>query len=187
VLLGLDEYKAARRISLYLSMGKGEIQTRDIVNNALQSGKKLFVPYTYNWSSNTVQEQVAVMDMLALESQDDYETLQADSWGIPTPSRESVSRRENCSGGFGLSNGMVGKTGGRAEGLDLVIMPGIAFDRRCGRLGHGKGYYDSFLSRCWAAHGGGTLTRMPILGMLIGYFLQWYALTLVSCSWTCSE
>jgi len=187
VLLGLDEYKAARRISLYLSMGKGEIQTRDIVNNALQSGKKLFVPYTYNWNTNTVQEQVAGMDMLALESPDDYQTLQPDNWGIPTPSRESVSRRENCFGGLGLSNGKVEKTGGMGEGLDLVIMPGIAFDRRCGRLGHGKGYYDSFLSRCWAAHGRGSLKRMPTLGMLIEDFWRWYALTLVSCSWTCSE
>lgn len=33
-------------------------------------------------------------------------------------------------------------------GLDLILMPGLAFDLSGKRLGRGKGFYDTYLERC---------------------------------------
>ncbi|MGH0137112.1 UNVERIFIED_CONTAM: hypothetical protein FKN15_036556 [Acipenser sinensis] len=34
------------------------------------------------------------------------------------------------------------------RGLDLILMPGLGFDKHGNRLGRGKGYYDTYLGRC---------------------------------------
>lgn len=50
-----------------------------------------------------------------------------------------------------------------ARPLDVLIMPGLAFDARGGRLGRGGGYYDHFASRCFA-HAQQHNRPSPLLG-----------------------
>ena len=48
--------------------------------------------------------------------------------------------------------------------LDMLVMPGLGFDSSGGRLGRGGGYYDKFLTRCFArAREKGWIP--PLLGM----------------------
>ncbi len=46
-----------------------------------------------------------------------------------------------------------------------MIVPGVVFDQNCGRIGHGKGYYDSFISRATNANITRGLPRLITIGI----------------------
>ncbi|SLM40796.1 5-formyltetrahydrofolate cyclo-ligase-like domain [Lasallia pustulata] len=147
ILFSLPEYQAAQRISIYLSMPSGEVSTVPIVQDALRHGKKVFVPYIHHLATPEPGGARKVMDMVSLLDWADYEALERDAWGIPTPTLDSIARRERCLGDAGSLGGEQGRGEGSGWGLDLVVMPGMGFDRGLRRLGHGKGFYDFFLQR----------------------------------------
>lgn len=156
-LFGLPEYEAAKRLSVFLSMPAKEIDTTAIVTDLLQQNKTTFVPYIHRNSkshllptitpSTSTSTPPGIMDMFSLSSLEDYQSLKRDSWGIPTIPDDSIPNRKNA-------------LDPAVEPLDLILMPGVAFDENFRRLGHGKGYYDYFLTRYKEAKLSG---RFPVL------------------------
>ena len=102
------------------------------------------------------------MDMVALHSKEDYDAFSPDKWGIPTAPKESISKRIQCLGGHEREVEVVQEE--KLNEVNIVIMPGMAFDNKFQRLGHGKGFYDMFLtqySKRVAPQG-----KMPFLGKI---------------------
>ncbi|MFP6677610.1 MAG: 5-formyltetrahydrofolate cyclo-ligase, partial [Pirellulaceae bacterium] len=83
----------------------------------LASGKRIVIPYCVD----------GLLELFLLEDMDE---LEVGMYRILEPRAELR----------GLPEKRVD-----VETLDLIMVPGVAFDRRGGRTGHGKGYYDKLL------------------------------------------
>ncbi|KAF2219654.1 putative 5-formyltetrahydrofolate cyclo-ligase [Elsinoe ampelina] len=156
-LISMPVYQDARSISVFLAMPNGELQTEGIVRHALKAGKNVFVPY--------IKRKPASMHMLRLEDEADLDSMQPDKWGIPSLNTETIDARVNCFGyrGIELQN-QDSQSQEFDAGLDLVLLPCVAFDQEYNRLGHGKGYYDRFLTRYFETVGmNGDSYRKPYL------------------------
>ncbi|KAI5806935.1 5-formyltetrahydrofolate cyclo-ligase [Geopyxis carbonaria] len=140
-LLSLPEYSSAKHISVFLSMPNKEIETSAIVENSLSTGKNVYVPYIHKAPSS--------MQMLSLSSFCDYRSLEPDNWGIPSIPKDSIPHRKDAFK--------------QEEGIDLIVMPGVAFDKSFNRLGHGKGYYDDYLSRYAIERNRGVIPKLVAL------------------------
>jgi 5-formyltetrahydrofolate cyclo-ligase len=84
------------------------------------------------------------MDMVHLRDVQDYEGLARDRWGIPSIDPSTVHERQRILGGPDVHRS-------DQSSLDLILLPGVAFDvddsGSIRRLGHGKGFYDFFINR----------------------------------------
>ncbi|GIZ43140.1 hypothetical protein CKM354_000637900 [Cercospora kikuchii] len=159
IILNSSQYKNARRVGIYLSMPQSEAQTDILIRDALSASssqaKTVFVPYIYsvkNDDATSKKRTIKAMDMMRLKTIEEYTGLEKDGWGIPKLSDEGIEERENAMGWKGLSidtdGSRVEKDDDAAEGgLDLIVVPAVAFDRKLNRLGHGAGFYDKFLTR----------------------------------------
>ena len=116
-LTALPEYAAATTV-LWYADARSELRTRSVLPDAVASGKTVAVP----WCDGPE------LRLFALGS---VEELAEGAYGIPEPSPEL--------------RGRAGRSV-RPESLDLIVVPGVAFDRRGGRVGHGRGYYDRLLA-----------------------------------------
>jgi 5-formyltetrahydrofolate cyclo-ligase len=110
------EYCTANAVMFYVDV-RSEVRTRNDLEAALQTGKKIVVPYCVDGE----------LELFHLESMDE---LELGMYRILEPKADLR---------------LVAAKRVEVEELDLIMVPGVAFDRRGGRTGHGKGYYDKLL------------------------------------------
>jgi len=116
-VLQLPEYTRAKTVMFYIDV-RAEVRTRHALPAALESGKTIVVPWC-----NEHRE----LELFRLGSMDE---LELGMYRILEPRAELRLLPEKQIA---------------PHELDVILVPGVAFDRRGGRTGHGKGYYDKLL------------------------------------------
>ncbi|KAK4261234.1 hypothetical protein QN277_004261 [Acacia crassicarpa] len=134
VVLEAPWFKNSTSICAYISSNAlREVETSKIVSAILsnpaaeghvQIKKKLYVPRVEDRNSNMRMLRISSVDDLVLNSMNILEPTLVDRNGNP---REDVMKT--------------------TDPIDLIIIPGLAFDRSGRRLGRSGGYYDMFLRK----------------------------------------
>ena len=114
-LLALDVYRKAGCVMAYIGFGS-ELDTARFVADVLAQGKTLVLP--------RVERGSRVLKLYAV--QDPEHELEAGVWGIRQPRVDRCAEMP-------------------ASRIEFVLVPGVAFTRRCERLGYGGGFYDRFI------------------------------------------
>ena len=115
-LFNLAEFKKAQIVMFYIAKAE-EVQTRFMISEARKIGKKIVVPTVLVREKRMIAS--LIKDLKLETSRGPY--------GILQPKRECIREVP-------------------PEEIDLVIVPGLAFDKQGRRLGRGAGYYDKFLA-----------------------------------------
>ena len=116
-VLGLAEYQRATVIHTYVSSKENEVDTRELIHISLEQGKQVVVP--------VVERGVETMGHAVLVGMDE---LVNGPMGLVQPNPRMATWLDD------------------AGAIDMVVVPGVAFDRRGHRIGFGGGFYDRFLA-----------------------------------------
>ena len=126
-----------------------EFQTGLIIEDAQRTSKTLFVPRV-NGKSRTDMAQLLV------EPGERVDLFPKSPWGIPEPPSVAAGglSRPDCKHAS-------------SPPLDLIIVPGAAFTASGKRLGHGRGYYDTFFQSLFEDYERRGLAKPTIVGVCL--------------------
>lgn len=110
------EYYKKAKIIMTFISFGAEVDTHDFIKNSIEKGKRIVVPIT-----------VPETKQLKLSEVFDFGELEVGFYDILTPKEEFIRYVDPSE-------------------VDLIIVPGVAFDRNGYRIGYGGGYYDRFLA-----------------------------------------
>jgi len=113
IFLESELYKGAKSVMLYIPLGN-EVDTSNIINDALKQGKTVLVPVTDSESYDLTACQIT-----------ECTEFSKGTFSVKEPKEKVVFDKSK---------------------IDVVLVPGVAFDSFGGRIGFGKGCYDRFLS-----------------------------------------
>jgi 5-formyltetrahydrofolate cyclo-ligase len=117
-LWSIPEFAAAESILFFISF-RSEVDTIPMIRRALDEERAVCVP-------NTDSDHKAMQACRIFDLEND---LQLGNYDIMEPKPECLRPVP-------------------PNELDVVLMPGVAFDFTGARLGYGGGYYDRFLEKC---------------------------------------
>ncbi len=116
-LINSDFYKNSKVIMAYIDF-RNEVMTEKLIKQAIADGKRVVIPISI----------VETRQLLLSEIIDYDNELSPGAYGILEPKSEFIREVDPLL-------------------VDLVLVPGVAFDNRGYRIGYGAGYYDRFLER----------------------------------------
>lgn len=116
-LTELEEYTKSNTVFVYMSFGN-EVVTFELVKRMLSENKRVVIPYTDTKNTVIIPSQLKSIE----------EDLVLSDFGYYEPVYDKINVVE-------------------PEEFDLIVTPGLVFDRQLNRVGFGKGYYDRILVR----------------------------------------
>ncbi len=131
-VLALEHFARAQCIHTYVSGKDNEVDTLALIALALKMGKEIAVPVIarpQQIAAHHIEVGNWAMGHAFLANANE---LKAQHWGVAQPSPSTARWLDDLSA------------------IDLILVPGLAFDRSGRRIGYGAGYYDRFLAQVQA-------------------------------------